>query len=63
MKTQCQTIRLVAALAAVLVASALPTGRAAAQTIVTEIIDATGDGAGNGLDRPWGIAMDAVGNT
>lgn len=44
MKTQCQTIRLAAAIAAFLVVSPLGSGRAAAQFIVTEIIDATGDG-------------------
>ena len=33
----------------------------AAQTI-TEIIDATGDGAGNGLNGPIGIAVDTAGN-
>ena len=30
--------------------------------VITEIIDATGDGAGNTLDGPWGIAVDAVGD-
>ena len=48
-------------LAAILVASALGPGQAAAQTI-TEIIDATGDGAGNILNAAWGIAVDAAGN-
>ncbi|MEE8155383.1 MAG: hypothetical protein V3T53_10570, partial [Phycisphaerales bacterium] len=36
-------------------------GRVTAQTI-TEIIDATGDGAGNIFDRPFFIAVDAAGN-
>lgn len=31
--------------------------------VITEIIGATGDGAGNGLDGPFAIAMDAAGNT
>ena len=35
---------------------------AEAQAQITEIIDATGDGAGNGLDEGWGIAVDASGN-
>ncbi|UCG17214.1 MAG: lamin tail domain-containing protein [Phycisphaerales bacterium] len=48
-------------LAAVLVASVLGAGRAAAQ-VITEIIDATGDGAGNALDNPYGIAVDGAGN-
>ncbi len=61
MKTQCQTTRLVAALATVLAVSALGIGRATAQTI-TEIIDATGDGAGNDLDWPRGITVDGAGN-
>ena len=30
--------------------------------VITEIIDMTGDGAGNGLDGPIGIAVDAAGN-
>ncbi|UCG16714.1 MAG: SBBP repeat-containing protein, partial [Phycisphaerales bacterium] len=30
--------------------------------VITEIIDATGDGAGNALDNPYGIAVDSVGN-
>ncbi len=61
MKTQCQTIRLTGALAAILAVSALASGPAAAQTI-TEIIDATGDGAGNVLNGPRLIAVDAAGN-
>ena len=48
-------------LAAVLAVSALGSGRAAAQTI-TEIIDATGDGEGNGLVGASDIAVDGVGN-
>ena len=48
-------------LAAILVVSALGSGRATAQTI-TQIIDSTGDGAGNGLDTPIGIAVDSAGN-
>ncbi len=39
----------------------LSTGPAVAQTI-TQIIDATGDGAGNPLDRPFCIAVDGAGN-
>ena len=53
--------RFLFALAAFLAVSALGSGRAAAQTI-TEIIDATGDGTGNGLEEPEGIAVDAAGN-
>ncbi len=45
-------------LAAILVVSALGSGRAVAQTI-TEIINATGDGEGNGLIKTTGIAEDA----
>jgi hypothetical protein len=45
MKTQCQTIRLAAAIAAFLVVFALGSDRAAGQFIITEIIDANGDGA------------------
>jgi hypothetical protein len=30
--------------------------------IVTEIVDQTGDGEGNGLDQPWDIALDSAGN-
>jgi hypothetical protein len=30
--------------------------------VVTEVIDAAGDGAGNPLDFPFGIALDATGN-
>ena len=30
--------------------------------VVTEIIDATGDGGGNGLNAPYGIAVDGAGN-
>jgi uncharacterized protein YjiK len=33
-----------------------------AQYVITEIIDSTGDGAGNALDLPWGIAVDSNGN-
>ena len=40
---------------------AIGASQATAQTI-TEIIDATGDGAGNGLNSPWDIALDAAGN-
>ena len=36
-------------------------GQATGQTS-TEIIDATGDGAGNGLSLPTAIAVDAAGN-
>ena len=61
MKTKCQTIRLAAALAAVLAVSALGSDRATAQFIVTRIIDATGDGT-NSLSVPNGIAVDAAGN-
>ena len=34
----------------------------AAAQIITEIIDATGDGAGNPLDAAGGIAVDGSGN-
>ncbi len=61
MKAQCQTIRLAMALCALLVVSALGSGRAAGQFFVTEIIDTTGDGEGNDLVLPWGIAVDAAG--
>ena len=44
MKTQSQTIRLAAALAAFLAVSALGADWAAAQLVVSEIIDATGAG-------------------
>jgi predicted nucleic-acid-binding Zn-ribbon protein len=30
--------------------------------MITEIIDATGDGDGNGLDLPYGVAVDSSGN-
>ena len=30
--------------------------------VITEIIDSTGDGAGNPLDAPEGIAVDGLGN-
>ena len=33
-----------------------------AQAIITTIIDAAGDGAGNTLDRPVGIVVDDAGN-
>jgi hypothetical protein len=36
--------------------------QSAAAQIITEIIDATGDGAGNLLDNPRGIAVDGSGN-
>ena len=49
------------ALAAILVVSAMGSGRATAQTI-TEIIDSAGDGAGNGLNQPFGLAVDSAGN-
>ncbi len=29
---------------------------------ITEIIDAAGDGAGNKLNSPWGVAVDGAGN-
>jgi len=48
-------------LATILAVSALGAGRAAAQTI-TEIIDVTGDGTGNGFLASLGIAVDAAGN-
>ena len=63
MRTQRQTIRLSVAITSFLVVSALGSGRAAGQFIITEIIDATGDGAGNSLDGPRGITIDTVGNT
>ena len=44
MKTQCQTIRLVTAMASFLAVSALGSGRAAGQPFITEIIDAVSDG-------------------
>ncbi len=43
--------------------SSLVSVRASAQYVVREIIDSTGDGAGNSLDLPIGIARDAWGNT
>jgi hypothetical protein len=46
---------------AVLMAVALAPGAAHAQTI-TQIIDSTGDGAGNPLSRSYGIAVDGSGN-
>ena len=33
-----------------------------AQGIITEIIDASGDGAGNPLANPFGVAVDGAGN-
>ncbi|MEZ5215131.1 MAG: SBBP repeat-containing protein [Ilumatobacteraceae bacterium] len=30
--------------------------------MITEIIDSTGDGAGNLLSRPYGVAVDGAGN-
>ncbi len=33
-----------------------------AQGIITEIIDASGDGAGNLLDTAFGVAVDGAGN-
>ena len=48
--------------AAILSAVLLHPGPAPAQFTITEIIDATGDGAGHGLDRPEHIAVDAAGN-
>ena len=39
----------------------LAVSAAGAETIITEIIDATGDG-GNPLDNPEGIAVDGSGN-
>ena len=62
MKTQYQMIRLATALGAILVVSALGSGQAAAQYVITEIIDSTGDGAGNILAGPRDIAVDAAGN-
>ncbi|MFQ5424130.1 MAG: hypothetical protein ACE5F9_09130 [Phycisphaerae bacterium] len=61
-ETASRAISLITALAAVSLVAALGAGRAPAQTI-TEIIDATGDGAGNGLGQPFGVAVDAAGNT
>ena len=49
------------ALAAILVVCALGVSRATAQYITTEAVDATGDGAGNGLGLPRGI-VDCNGN-
>ena len=39
----------------------LGAGQAAGQSVITQIIDRTGDGAGNGLDSPQGIAVDGAG--
>jgi DNA-binding beta-propeller fold protein YncE len=33
-----------------------------AQHVITEIIDATGDGGGNTLNAPQGVAVDSTGN-
>ena len=59
MKAQCQTIRLVTVLAAILVVSALGSGHAAAQFIITELIDDSalecciaGKGPGKGARDP-----------
>ena len=41
---------------------ALAASAASAQPIITEIIDATGDGGGALLDGPFGIAVDGSGN-
>ena len=46
---------------AVLAVIALNPGAAQSKTI-TEIIDSTGDGGGNPLDRPFGVAVDGLGN-
>ena len=51
----------VMSMCSILLLWALSTGPAAAQTI-TEIIDGTGDGSGNLLIRPFGIAVDGSGN-
>lgn len=40
----------------------LGTGQAVGQSVITEIIDAPGDGAANVLDGPIGIAVDAARN-
>ncbi|MEE8169218.1 MAG: hypothetical protein V3T70_01605, partial [Phycisphaerae bacterium] len=51
MKTQGQTINLITALAAILLVSAAGSAAAAARFIISEIVDATGVGAGNALDN------------
>jgi len=56
---QCEVV--VKSICIVLLLSVLSTGSAAAQTI-TKIIDTTGDGIGNSLRWPNGIAIDGSGN-
>ncbi len=48
--------------AAVAVAVVMLSPGPAASGLITEIIDSEGDGMGNMLERPHGIAMDAAGN-
>lgn len=45
-----------------LAVSALGTDQVAARYVITEIIGATGDGAGHGLDNVNGITVDPEGN-
>ncbi|MEE8170496.1 MAG: SBBP repeat-containing protein [Phycisphaerae bacterium] len=49
-------------MSALFVAFGVGSGSAEGQYVITEIIDSTGDGAGNGLDVPEGIAVDGAGN-
>ncbi len=62
MKTLCLRVRTVAAFAVIPIVSTFCTSSATAQYTITEIIDATGDGAGNVLNEAHRIAADAAGN-
>ena len=59
---ECSRWRFAISLAVILTVSALGCGRAAAQFIITEIVDSTGAGAGKTLNKPFSIAADGAGN-
>ncbi len=62
MKAESLAIRFAATMTALFIAFGVGSGGAAGQLVVTEIIDANGDGAGDGLAAPCGIAVDGDGN-
>lgn len=51
-----------AAFATVVLAGVASPSRTVGQFVITEIIDASGDGAGNALDEPASVAIDELGN-
>ena len=57
-----RSVRILGAVPAVLFSVAMLSSFVVTAQTVTEIIDMSGDGTGNTLSWPWGIAADEAGN-